>query len=334
MKYYKLLKINHFIKNDRIKLLGLYLLHALNQRYLAVHFDPVNACNLRCKMCYFTDKDYVKKLKGIFPEDELPLLAKAILKRAIKLQIGCGTEPTLYKNLEKVMLLAKENNVPYVSLTTNANTIEKDTLEKWCAAGLNEITVSLHGTTKETYEEMMGRGNFDRFLQSLTYITEIKKQYPDLQLRINYTFNEDNFEELGLFGEVFNNIDINTLQIRPISKLGNTAYNNFSMDKIIPKYKNIYDKLKTDCKEQNTLFIAPEINQLKDTFSNSSIVYNYTYCYISPTSFWKKDFDWKNETFNQFSKRIGYGTDLLKMVFSSKEKLKQLLNDKLKYNIN
>ena len=98
MNYYRLLKLNGIIKNQRIKFLGLFLLHKLGRRYLAVNFDPVMACNLRCKMCYFTDADYVKKLKGIFKKEELPTLSKAILDRAIKLQVGCGTEPTLYKD--------------------------------------------------------------------------------------------------------------------------------------------------------------------------------------------------------------------------------------------
>ena len=333
MKYYNLLKLNHFIKNDRIKLLGLYVLHVLNKRYLAVHFDPVNACNLRCKMCYFTDKDYVKKLKGIFPENELPIFAKAILKRAVKLQIGCGTEPTLYKNLEKIILLATQYKVPYISMTTNANTIEKETLFKWCEAGLNEITISLHGTKKATYEEMMGKGNFDRFMQSVSYISEAKKTFPNLQLRINYTFNEDNFDELKDFGTVFKDLSVDVLQIRPIVKLGNTAYSNFSMEQIIPKYEALHTQLKKDCKTNNTLFIAPEISQLQKQVSSSSIVYNYTYCYISPTAFWQEDFDWKNESFNTYSRRTNYGFGILKMVFASKKKINTLLNGKLKYSI-
>lgn len=101
MKYYKLLKLNSFLKSNRIKLLGLYVLYVMNRRYLAVHFDPVNACNLRCKMCYFTDKEYLKKTKGIFPVDDLPFLGKAFLRRALKFQIGCGKEPTLYKDFPK-----------------------------------------------------------------------------------------------------------------------------------------------------------------------------------------------------------------------------------------
>jgi hypothetical protein len=65
-------------------------------------------------MCYFTDADYVKTLKGQFKEDDLELVAKAIFNRALKLQLGCGTEPTLYKNLPKLVSLGKAYKVPYI----------------------------------------------------------------------------------------------------------------------------------------------------------------------------------------------------------------------------
>ena len=95
MDIYRFIKLSFLIKSPRLKFLGLFILHITKQRYLALLFDPVNACNLRCKMCYFSDKDYVKKLKGVFPVDELDYFGNAFFKRAIKLQIGCGTEPTL-----------------------------------------------------------------------------------------------------------------------------------------------------------------------------------------------------------------------------------------------
>jgi len=81
------------------------------------------ACNLRCKMCYFTDKDYVKKLKGIMTTEQLDRIAKTIFNRALKLQIGCGTEPTLYKDLPSIVRLGKKFLIP--SLNLNHNTISK-----------------------------------------------------------------------------------------------------------------------------------------------------------------------------------------------------------------
>lgn len=333
MNYYKLLKLNTLITNPRLKLLGLYTLHLLNKRYVAVHFDPINACNLRCKMCYFTDKEYVKKLKGAFDPKEIPLFSNAILKNAVKLQIGCGTEPTLYKHLHLIFKEASKQQVPYISLTTNANILKKEDLEEWAKNGLHEITVSLHGVYKNTYENFMQKGNFNLFLESLKIITETKIKYPQLKLRINYTFNEDNFEELAVFWKVFGNFSIDILQIRPITKIGNTTYSNFDLSNIIPKYESFYNKMLSDCKSRNTLLIAPNSLQLSTKESIHSIIREFTYCYISPTTFWHKDFDWKNENFNNYAKRTKWSLKIFKAVFSKKTALNKLKNKNLNYNL-
>lgn len=333
MNYYKLLKLNTLIKNPRIKLMGLYFLHILNKRYLAVHFDPVNACNLRCKMCYFTDEEYVKKLKGVFNPNDIPLLSKAILKKALKLQIGCGTEPTLYKHLNLIFEEASKAKVPFISLTTNANILKKEDLNNWAENGLNEITISLHGVFKKTYEHMMGKGNYSLFLQSLSYISEVKQKYPNLKLRVNYTFNEDNFDELGHFWDVFNEYSIDTLQIRPIQKLGNTTYSNFDLGNIIPKYENLFKILQQECSKRNTTLIAPNKSQLKLKKSVNSIITPFTYCYISPNYFWRNDFDWKKETFNMYSKRTNWSRKLIQTAFTSKKKLDKLKKKNLNYNL-
>ncbi len=334
MHYYKLLKLNSIIKNYRVKLIGLYILHKINNRYLAVHFDPINACNLRCKMCYFTDKDYVKKLKGLFPKTDLELFSNAVLKNAIKLQIGCGTEPTLYKNIDEILTLATKNKVPYISMTTNANLLEKEQVLKWASLGLNEFTVSLHGVTKQTYEDLMNKGKFELFMKALGYINDAQKKYPNLKLRINFTFNEDNFDELALFYKTFGNIKIDTLQVRPISKIGNTEYNNFSLKKIIPKYDAIITKLKSDSQQRGVQLIAHSKEQLLKRISTSSALVEFTYCYISPTTFFHEDFNWKNEDYNQYSKRTKLGNKILNRLFSSKKEIDKLTSDKLNYSIN
>lgn len=334
MNYYFLLKLNNLIKSPRLKFLGLLTYHILGKRYISVQFDPVNACNLRCKMCYFTDKDYVKKLKGYFPNQDLPLLAKALFNRAAKLQIGCGTEPTLYKDIDQILELAQKQEVPYISMTTNANLIEKNTLEKWIQLGLNEITVSLHGVTKESYENFMSKGNFDRFMVSLNYITELKKKYPDFKLRVNYTFNEDNFVELKEFWNVFSNIKIDYLQIRPIDKIGNTEYSNFSLKKIQPIYEEIYNDLQRKATQQQTTLIAPKSIRFQNKQSINSVIQPFTYCYVSPTSFWNDNFNWKEETFDEYSKRTKLTSKFFRLIFAKKSTLFSLQNKTLNYDIN
>ncbi len=334
MNIYGLLKFNRFLKNHRLKFLALYGLHQLNQRYLAVHFDPVNACNLRCKMCYFTDEDYVKKLKGTFDKNDLPRLGETVLKRALKLQVGCGTEPTLYNDLGQVFLLAKKYKVPHISLTTNANLIKKEKLQQWVESGLQEIIVSLHGVHRRSYEDFMEKGNYDTFHQSLQIISDIKKKYKTVSLRINYTFNEDNFKELSEFFTVFGQYSIDVLQLRPINNLGNTSYQNFSMQKVIPMYNSVLQDIKKECEKRKIILIAAEnATNLVGRKNRESLIYPYTYCYISPTDFWHEDFDWKRETYNEYALRKKIPQEMFQNVFSSAKKLEKLQTENLNYKI-
>ncbi len=331
---YLLLKLNSLIKNHRLKFFGLWLLHTFNKRYLSVNFDPVNACNLKCKMCYFTDEQYVQKLKGVFDPKDLELWAHRILPRALKLQVGCGTEPTLYKHLDVVFALAKQYQVPHISLTTNANLLEKETLEQWIQNGLNEIIVSLHGVHRETYAFFMGKGDYEKFMNALQIITELKQTYPDLTLRINYTFNEDNFIELKDFFKVFNDYSIDIIQLRPIRKLGETAYQNFKLDQIVPIYMEVLNEFRAQSKKRNIALIATDhIDKLQNRNNNESVIFQYTYCYISPTAFWHPDFNWRTESFNAFSKRTGWGKQIFSPILKSKSQMKALQSEHLNYDI-
>ena len=112
MNFYKLLKLFSQIKSPRIKLGGLLAMHVLKKRYIGIFLDPVLACNLRCRMCYFSDAEKRKQMQGILAEEDVKLIAKALFHRALKLQIGCGAEPTLYKSLPSLVRLGKQYGIP------------------------------------------------------------------------------------------------------------------------------------------------------------------------------------------------------------------------------
>lgn len=331
MDIYKLLQLNRKIKSHRIKFFGLWFLHTFNQRYLAVNLDPVMACNLRCKMCYFTDADYVKTLKGQFKPEELNQVAKTIFSRALKLQIGCGTEPTLYKNLTEIVSLGKQYKVPYISLTTNANLLHEENIEDLLKAGLNEFTISLHGVTKESYEGFMKKASYEKFHNAFKAFQKLKSKY-NFKVRINYTFNKDNFYELTELFEHFNGESFDILQIRPIQKIGNTEYNNFDLEELRDDYPKIIQQIKENCKAKNITLLAPNKIPFKSQINNSSLIFDYTFCYISPNKFWKEGFNWRTETFNNYSKKIEWGRLLFFNIFKSEKELKSLSN-RLNYEV-
>lgn len=339
MYIYKLLKLNQFIKSHRIKFLGIWLLNIFNKRYLSLQFDPVLACNFKCKMCYFTDAEIVKKLKGIFKKEDLSIIAKVNFRNALRLQIGCGAEPTLFKHNLDIIKLAKEYKIPHVSMVTNGSLLSQDDIEKFSKEGLNEFIISMHGVEKNSYEEFMDKGNYGKFHEVLHLITEEKKTNTKLTLRINYTFNEDNFEELNQFFNKFGQYDIDVIQLRPIDKIGETAYNNFSLKKIEFLYKPLIEELANKAKEKNITFLAPSSierneneNSVKST-NNSSYLIPYVYCYIAPDFFWKENFDWKNQTFSQWKRKNKWNKILFKNIFISKNKLDTINRNMLNYSV-
>ncbi len=341
MDIYKILKFNNYIKNHRIKFLGLWLLSVLNKRYLAIQFDPILACNLRCKMCYFTDVDYVKKnMKGVFQEDDLEDLANVNFKNALKLQIGCGAEPTLFKHNTKLIQIAKRHKVPYISMVTNGNLLDQKDVNDFAQAGLNEFILSMHGVSKTTYEDLMDKGDYDKFHQVLKNITEQKKSNPNLKLRINYTFNVDNFYELKDFFKVYDQYAIDIIQLRPIDKIGETTYNNFSLKAIEKDYAEISNYLKSETSKRGITLLFPktitrdeEKSLVVKTENNSSYLLPFTYCYVSPKYYWRDDFDWRTESFSDWKKRNNWNKILFQNIFVSKKELDKPNRNMLNYSV-
>jgi len=333
---YHLLSLFGKIKNRRIKLLGIYLLHIFSKRYIGIFLDPIIACNFRCRMCYFSDSESKTKEHKKIDVEDIELIANSIFHRALKLQIGCGAEPTLYKNLLKIISLGKQHRIPYISITTNGALITKDLLSKYAEAGLNEITLSLHGLKKETYDFFMTNGKFEHIPVLLKNIAEVKQTYPELKLRINYTINQDNLFDLVEFNSLFNKVPLDIIQLRPIQKIGNSVYNNFSTQTIVDNYECIITPIINECKREGIICIVPSPKNIlaaeKAKESDNSIE-EATYCYVSPTTCWQKDFDYKSENFESYSKRKRVSRQLFKSIFITKKKQKKDVTTKLNYSI-
>jgi MoaA/NifB/PqqE/SkfB family radical SAM enzyme len=323
---YRLIKLNRLIKNHRVKFAGVLLWDILGWRHLFVRFDPVNACNLRCGMCYFSDKEYVKRTKGIFKEEEIKRIADQFFPRALQLMVGCGTEPTLHKNFVDVIRLGREHGVPYIGVTTNGQRLTEDQIEKLIEYRLDEITLSVHGVRKETYEALMVNASYERFHEVLGQLDAAKRrhgvQYP--AVRMNYTVNEDNLEELADFFEVFGKYDVRTLQIRPMVDVGNTAYEHKDFAPLIPRYRQIIEKLEQECAERGIIFMATVADPTYKSDNKSSYILNSVLRYINPQTVWQPDFRWQTETYREYCKRIGWRRSLFKSIFTAPEKLDRM----------
>jgi molybdenum cofactor biosynthesis enzyme MoaA len=270
-------------------------------------------------MCYFSDPEKRKNMKGSFKEEDLYKLADAFFHRALKLQIGCGAEPAIFPHNKTLISLGKAKRIPYISMTTNANLFSEKDWWELVETGLDEITLSVHGVYKESYEYFMEGASFDKFHEAMIVLTNIKKKYPDFKIRINYTVNADNLLELQDFFNVFGHYKFDILQIRPIQQMGETDYHDFSWEKIHDCYDATIEKIKIHCKEKGVTCLVPSKHDLVKKGNESSSITQSTYFYISPRYIWQSDFDLNTDNYERYAKRTHLGWKLLKNVFFRKE---------------
>lgn len=329
MNIYKLLKVYTKIRSPKVKALGLLVMHLLRRRYTCLFFDPVLACNLRCRMCYFSDAERRKTLHGMFSDADVSAIAASLFPYLMKLQIGCGAEPTLYRGLSRIVKLGKRYGVPYISITTNGNLLAEEKMLELVDAGLDEITISLHGARKETYEYFMRGADFGKFNVLLDTLRKVKRERPDFCIRVNYTVNEDNVDDLRYIPQLFDGLSVNVLQLRPVQKIGESEYSNFSMSKVLDKYDECIMSVVNYCRQNGVLCIYPSkdnIRRLSEgaeegaTDSRNGVIDMLPHFYLSPYEGWKSKIDPYHENFYDCCRRERRVGKILRFLLSSGKK--------------
>jgi len=321
-RIYKLIKLNRIVRSHRLKFASVLLAHRVKMRHLFVRFDPVMACNLRCTMCYFSNEEYRKKAKGIFSKEEVERVGALLFPRTLQLVIGCGTEPTLYREYAEIVRLAKSYGVPFVGFTSNGMLLNEENLAKFVDYGLDELALSVHGVRKETYERFMVNASFEKFVGVLDVLERVKKerQATRPQLRLNYTVNAENLEELRRFFDVFGKYDIKTLQVRPVMDIGG-AFRTLLHEGEVDRYKATVTGLSAECEKRGITFLANTADPSYQTTNYNSIILEAVKRYVSPEVVWRRDFQWRTESYDEFCKRIGWTKFLFRNIFVNKESL-------------
>jgi molybdenum cofactor biosynthesis enzyme MoaA len=273
-------------------------------------------------MCYFSDEEYRRKAKGVFSKEEIERIAELLFRRTLQLVIGCGTEPTLFKDYASIVKLAKSYGVPFVGLTSNGMLLNDENISRLVEYGLDELALSVHGVRKETYERFMVNATFERFLAVLEKVDSARKaqNVSNPTLRLNYTVNSENLEELRHFFSVFGKFGIKTLQIRPVMDIGGEFRKLLQTEDIV-RYTAVVSELSAECRTRGITLLANKADPSYQTANYDSIILEAVKRYISPEVVWRRDFNWHTESYDQFCKKIGWSNFLLRSILTNKESL-------------
>src|ERR1700730_15853424 len=109
MRSETLVRLNRLVPSNRLKFLAVLAADLLRVRHLILYFDPIQACNLQCGICYFSDDKWLEKhCVRRFSDSEIRRLASMFFPPAVQLHIGRTMEHTLFKAYPSLLTLVKQ----------------------------------------------------------------------------------------------------------------------------------------------------------------------------------------------------------------------------------
>jgi radical SAM protein with 4Fe4S-binding SPASM domain len=138
----------------------------------SLYLESTNRCNLFCQTCVRTfrtvegakDLDYSMQVNIL---NQVPTLNRVVLH-------GIG-EPLLNNDLPVLVKDAKSRGA-HVVFNSNGTLLTKRKAVELIEAGLDEYRLSLDSATPETYEKVRGANMFDKIIENVRNLQEIKQQ--------------------------------------------------------------------------------------------------------------------------------------------------------------
>jgi organic radical activating enzyme len=208
----------HFVQNNPEEKLIPYLLyryrfqvlphrHAVSSFPVHLLIEPTSVCNLRCPMCFQSDKSFRSRgLMGLMDfELYKDVIDQAADEGAGAISLGSRGEPFLHPRLGDMLRYASEKQKFFdLKINTNATKMDEQACHDLLSGGVNVITLSIDAEEKNLYEEIRVRAKFEEVLENVERLVRIREiDYPSSSAEIRVSgvqFREEqNNEKFNAF---------------------------------------------------------------------------------------------------------------------------------------
>jgi len=167
----------------------------MNRPYTCI-LDVTERCNLKCKMCYFSDTDRIRfppfdradSANGLMPLDLFELIASELFSKSTRVALGCAAEPMVHPKFAELLEVAGRFDVPDLWFPTNLLPLNEKTAEAIVDAGVRTVAVSVDACSKETYERIRTGARFDRLLSRLDLLNTVRRRRNSELPRLRFVF--------------------------------------------------------------------------------------------------------------------------------------------------
>lgn len=152
----------------------------IDAKVLPIYLDlnTLNLCNVSCIMCPPAIRhDRLGGKRDAYYRLTLDEYHALTDGRNVKTAhfVGAYAEPLLNKDIFALVQQAHDNGA-FTAITTNAMPLSCEFAVRLVEAGLDMISISLHGATKATAEAVMLKSDFNRVVENIRVLQEIKRE--------------------------------------------------------------------------------------------------------------------------------------------------------------
>ncbi|MDD5136839.1 MAG: radical SAM protein, partial [Candidatus Omnitrophica bacterium] len=143
---------------------------------LFIDVEVTSACNLKCPFCATTFRgDTIKK--GFMPFDILARIIDEGKENSLYgVKYNIRGEPLLHPEIHRFVEYAKKGGLVDVYFNTNAMLLDEKAAGRLIEAGLDRISVSFEGYTKDMYEKHRVGAVYETVLANIAGLQSLKKR--------------------------------------------------------------------------------------------------------------------------------------------------------------
>jgi radical SAM protein with 4Fe4S-binding SPASM domain len=144
----------------------------LPYRPIRLWVELTSLCNYRCVMC--PNKELSKAQKGFMDMGMYRKIIDQAAAYVFDINLAHRGESLLHPQFAEAVHYAKTKGM-YTRLHTNGSLLTEDLSQKIVKSGLDRLSFSFDGYTRETYESIRQGGDFEKTLANIIRLLEIKK---------------------------------------------------------------------------------------------------------------------------------------------------------------
>lgn len=186
----------------RLKMVLRYFFPPLSIRFYPqeVVIEVTNHCNLQCVMCPHQN---MQRPKGLMDEALFRKIIDEISDKAELVYLFGTGESLIHPKLCDFIDYAASKGL-YTVLSTNGMLLDEEASRKLLSSRLDYLIVALDGGTRQTYESIRIKGNFDLLVANIKSMLRIKREVgAKVRTCIQMIYMSNNAHEKKLFMDLF-----------------------------------------------------------------------------------------------------------------------------------